>query len=215
MTTSSATVADAVPAALAPLQRARRLLGVVLVARAALGGLAVALAILAAARIASLAGVATPAWNVALAVAAGTCVAIAMRARDGRLTDRRVALWAEERTPGVDYALVTAADPRHAGLVPALAPAIARIPWSALVGTAARRALLPVAALCTVTVVALLAVPAASRALTGARVDGSTTAAADRASGAPAGTGTATTPGIESSSSATPKIQMSAWRARA
>ena len=48
-----------------------------------------------------------------------------------------MALWVEERVPGLDYALVTAADARFATTAPLLAPHLRDIPWDRLARSAA------------------------------------------------------------------------------
>lgn len=91
-----------------------------------------------------------------------------------RLTTARVALWVEEQVPGLDYALVTAADPR-AGAAERLAPRLGRVPWQELVRTASRRRLLgpAVAAIAALGVAFLL--PASERAVHAARASDATT----------------------------------------
>lgn len=55
----------------------------------------------------------------------------------------RIALWLEERLPGLQYALVTSLEPRFAGLTPALEAQISGIALDPPTWRAVRRALLP------------------------------------------------------------------------
>ncbi|HEX5581347.1 MAG TPA: hypothetical protein VFX39_07215 [Gemmatimonadaceae bacterium] len=124
----------------------RRALSLALGARAALTGVAtgvlvfVAFALVEWMRPGAL-GAMSRAAPLVIAVAAAVLAAAYVRMRAGRLTERRVALWVEERVPGLDFALVTAADPRHRALVPSLAPRLSGVPWGALGRRAAARAL--------------------------------------------------------------------------
>lgn len=171
------------------LARTRRTLGALLAGRALLAGAAAAVALLAVLRLLAWLDVA-PSLAAsgaarAAAVVVGALVTAILLRRTGRLTAERVALWVEERVPGLDYALVTAAEPRHAALVPRLAPRLARVPWPALRRSAARRALLAPAAALVVAGAAWLLVPRAVAAdLTAA--DGAASGAA-RATGAGSG----------------------------
>ena len=137
-------------APLAPLARLRRTLVALLLGRALLAGAATALVVLAVARMLARLGVVVPSFPddggvLAVALLAGLAVAAALALRARRLGTERVALWVEERVPGLEYALVTAAEPRHAPLVPQLAPRLAGVPWARLGSGAAARALGPAA----------------------------------------------------------------------
>ncbi len=88
------------------LLRLQRTLSITMAARALLVGVAIALTLLAIIRVLGL-----PAWSVALSVLAGGGIAVAMLLRmRGVRSLSRVALWAEELTPSLRYALVTVAD---------------------------------------------------------------------------------------------------------
>jgi hypothetical protein len=104
----------------------RRLVGTVIVA-ALLWGAAAALLVFAIATLAERWGYA-PSSQVrdlaASVLGAGAAVFVLWRARFAT-SRRRVALWMEERTPGLEYALVTASDPTVVGDVSALDRAIA------------------------------------------------------------------------------------------
>lgn len=156
--------------ALTALQRTRRTLGALLLARAALVGAAAGVLVLATARVAAMLGLwsgarASDGSVVAVAVTVGLLVALALVVRDGRMSTTRAALWVEERVPQLDFALVTAAEPRYAALTPALAPRLGSIPWGTLLRGAAVRALLPPAIALGAALVALLA---ASQPIAGA-----------------------------------------------
>ncbi|HEX3159019.1 MAG TPA: hypothetical protein VHQ45_10910 [Gemmatimonadaceae bacterium] len=112
------------------------------------------------------------------AVAAG---AVAYWRGGAAASPTRAALWVEEQVPGLDYALVTAADPRFAATAPFLAPRLRDIPWERLSRAAAVRALAPP-----------LVVLLAASALLLVTPRGHTAAPAARAPGA--GGSTATTP---------------------
>ncbi|HEU4630688.1 MAG TPA: hypothetical protein VFS08_13135 [Gemmatimonadaceae bacterium] len=159
--------------ALAALHRTRRALGALLLARALVAGAAAVVLVLAVARVLASLGAleAARVRGAALPVAAGVVgllVALVLVVRDGRITTTRAALWVEERVPTLAFALVTAAEPRHATLVPALAPRLGGIPWGALLRGAAVRALLPPAVALGAALVALLAAPPLDMAAGGA-----------------------------------------------
>src|SRR5690606_3677762 len=104
----------------------------------------------------------------AISIVAGVLVlALSLRRALPRLTRERVALWVEEHIP-LDFALVTAADPR-AGSIERLIPRLTAIPWSSLVQGAARRRLALPAALALVAVAATLLLPVAEGALNATR----------------------------------------------
>jgi hypothetical protein len=100
----------------------RRTLVAAIAARAALAGVAVALALLVGVRIAGVGAAGTGA-----SIAAGFAVAILMLAPLRRARSlQRVALWVEERHPGLRYAVVTIADGTTS---PALEAQALALPW--------------------------------------------------------------------------------------
>lgn len=78
-------------------------------------------------------------------VAAALAVAVAVVWRSRTVaSSESVALWIEEQVPRLQYALVTAADPRHARARPALEPLVRDVSWGGALATRAlRRLLLP------------------------------------------------------------------------
>ena len=128
--------------ALARLAAARRALRSAMIARALLWGASVALAVLAVGALAEPRVGGVPGVWRWLALGAGLAVAAALAARDlRRATLPAVALWVEERVPGLDYALVTLAESPGDGGLAALEARAARVLWAPAVGRAASRAL--------------------------------------------------------------------------
>ena len=131
-------------AAVSVVDRLRRVLSTLLLARALLVGALVALVVLLGARLALMAG--APASSVVIsgaswmAAMAGLLAAVALRWRDGRVDRTRAALWAEERSPR-DFVLVTAAEPQSATVRNILESMLGRGP-EIVVASAVRRALM-------------------------------------------------------------------------
>jgi hypothetical protein len=131
------------------VQRTQRLLGAGIIAAAVAWGAAVSLALLAVVAFASsilqrpeLIG--QPSFTLAGALGVVTAVALLWRGR--RITSvSRVALWIEERLPGLHYALVTALERPQSAEVSALEKAIAGADVSGVTNVAVRRSVLPAA----------------------------------------------------------------------
>jgi hypothetical protein len=84
--------------------------------------------------------------SLALAIALGIVIAIVLLWRGRRVASAsRVALWIEERLPGLHYALVTAVEPPLSADVSALENAVARADVSGVTSVALRRRVLPAA----------------------------------------------------------------------
>ena len=152
-------------AARAVVDRVRRFLSVLLLARAVIVGGLVAVTVLLGARLALIAGAYASAVPISgapwLALVAGLLAAIALRWRDGRVDDVRAALWAEERSPR-DFLLVTAAEPQSAAVRGILESMLGPGPEE-LVVPAARRALALPFALLVLLGAVLLLLPSASQ----------------------------------------------------
>ena len=146
----------------ARLLRVRRSLAVVLTLRAALTGVAVAMGLLAIVRV-----VALPTWAVALPVLGGVGAAALMATRLRALRSlSRVALWVEERSPSLRYALVTVADGAHSPMLEAQALGT---PWWTDAHRDIMRSLIMPAVAATVIVALSLWLPRVNRAATGER----------------------------------------------
>lgn len=154
---------------LAPLERARRTLRNVELGRAILIGIAVATAALAVmelavplmARISAAAAPPSGMTATLIALLLGIAASVFLLWRTvPRVTTESVALWVEEKHP-LDYALVTAADPRAAA-AERMAPRLAGIPWNDLLRQAARRRLSRPAALAGFALAAALLAPLAA-----------------------------------------------------
>ena len=127
--------------ALATLRATRRALRATIVVRALLWGAAAALLVFGAMVFAGRWSAVAPATARAATVGAGVVVALALAVRAvRRATLPAVALWVEERVPGLDYALVTLAE-AGAGPRAALEAHAARVRWTPAVRRAAARAL--------------------------------------------------------------------------
>ena len=127
--------------ALATLRATRRALRATIVVRALLWGAAAALLVFGAMAFAGRWSAVAPAAARAAAAGAGVVVALALAVRAvRRATLPAVALWVEERVPGLDYALVTLAE-AGAGPRAALEAHAARVRWTPAVRRAAARAL--------------------------------------------------------------------------
>jgi hypothetical protein len=131
------------------VQRTQRLLSAGVVTAAVAWGAAVSLALLATAAFASsilqrpaLIGQA----SFTLAIGLGFITAVAILWRGRRVaSESRVALWIEEKLPGLHYALVTAVEPVPLADATALEDAIARLDVSGVTNLALRRSVLPAA----------------------------------------------------------------------
>ncbi|HEX6250891.1 MAG TPA: hypothetical protein VFZ56_05610 [Gemmatimonadaceae bacterium] len=163
--------------------RARTLLAMIAAVAALSYGAAAAAMMLAAARF----GILPPDVRIA-ALVAGVVVAAAVAWRWRWVSSRqRVALWLEERIPELQYALVTAIEPRFAELGPALEAQMHAAPMDVPVWRAARRALLP----------ATLAVALGASAVAASSTPGVVAALRDRGAGpAAAGSGAAPLEGV-------------------
>lgn len=169
MTGSSAIERDttrAESAVLAPLGRARRTLRNVELGRAILIGIAVAALVFIVTELSTLlmgrvsATAESPSGLMAMltALLLGIAATVFLLWRTiRRVTTESVALWVEEKHP-LDYALVTAADPRT-GAADRMAPRLASIPWNDLLRQAARRRLVRPAALAGAALVAAVLTP--------------------------------------------------------
>jgi hypothetical protein len=140
------------------VRRTRRALAAAIAIRAALwatcGALVVGAVGVLLARRAS--GSITAVWSIAALVFIAVLLWLVAPWR--RLTVPRVALWIEERVPGLQYALVTAVDPAgsDARLAPALDEQVARVSWRAETRSAIARALVRPAAAVVAAAVALV-----------------------------------------------------------
>src|SRR5687768_1975454 len=140
--------------------RTRRALGAAIATRAVLWAAAAAFVVAAVATLAVRVGGASDALAWGLAAVAGLTVLTAAVMPARRLTVPDVALWIEERTPALNYALVTAVDPAHAEspLSGELARQIARVSWQEETMRAIGRALVrPAAATIVATLVFIVA----------------------------------------------------------
>ena len=140
----------------ARLLQLRRSLVLVLSARALLAGIAVTMSLYAIVLVAGL-----PSWSIALAVFAGAGASVLLASRLRALRPlTRVALWVEERTPTLRYALVTIADGAQS---PSLEAQALGTPWWSDATRAMERSLVvPVLVAAFMSGVALW-VPAATR----------------------------------------------------
>jgi len=124
--------------------RTRRVLAIAVAVRALLWATTTALGTAALAALAShrLSGVTPAAGRVAAATAAIAVLAVLLEPWR-RLSVSRVALWIEERVPDLEYALVSAVDPRYATGAAAsrLERAIDRATWDAITRRAVSRAM--------------------------------------------------------------------------
>ncbi len=135
--------------AYARLLRLRRWMAFALTARALMIGVTLALGLLLVVRALGL-----PAWSISIACVAGvTAAAVVLRRLRDLMSLSRVALWAEERTPALRYALVTVADGAPS---PALDAQALGVPWWGDARTRLWRALIaPAIAVMVVTVFSL------------------------------------------------------------
>jgi len=131
------------------VQRTQRLLGAGVITAAVAWGGAVSLAVLAVVAFASsilqrpaLTG--QPSFTLAIALGIATAVVLLWRGRRVASVSR-VALWIEERLPGLHYALVTALEPPKSAELSALERAIAGADVSGVTNLAVRRSVLPAA----------------------------------------------------------------------
>ena len=148
------------------VQRTQRLLGAGVVAAGLAWGAAVSLALLALVAFTS-SILQRPALlgpiSFAIAIALGLVTALVHLWRGRRVTSAsRVALWIEERLPGLHYALVTALEPPESAEVPALEKAIAGADVSGITNVAVRRSVLPAAAALVVAALLLYVSPASA-----------------------------------------------------
>ena len=158
----------------ARLLQLRRSLAVVLSIRALLAGIAMAMSLFAVVRVFGL-----PSWSIALVVLLGLGASALLAAKLRALRSlSRVALWVEERTPSLRYALVTIADGVQS---PTLEEQALGTPW----WTEAQRAMLRsliVPALAAASIVLLaLWLPAVRGGAGGERTTGASKSAADAA----------------------------------
>lgn len=147
---------------------------------AGLGVLAAFGALAAAAQLPSRIGAAVP-WLAVLASLA-TLAILAWRSR-AVASLQRVALWIEERVPGLEYALVTAVDPRYAGTLGDRLD-LPAIPAEQLLRRAVRRGVLPPLVALGVFALALAILPSATAS--SMRPGGAASAALGDATGRPA-----------------------------
>ncbi|MEP6509221.1 MAG: hypothetical protein ABJC63_13435, partial [Gemmatimonadales bacterium] len=86
----------------------------------------------------------TPEWVTIVAVASGLLVAGTLMWRARHLVSfAKVALWIEERIPGLHYALVTAIQPERSAFAEGIESAVAREDIAGVTGRAFRRLILP------------------------------------------------------------------------
>lgn len=100
---------------------------------------------------------------VAVLAGAGIAVAVAVRTR-WPVEDWRVALWVEERVPGLRFTLVSVADPACASRWPELERALPPIPWGSLRRASAWRVLRVPAAMLLASAIGVRLVPIARTA---------------------------------------------------
>ena len=148
------------------VQRTQRLLSAGVITSAVAWGAAVSLALLAVVAFASsilqrptLIG--RPSFAVAITLGIATAAVLLWRGR--RVTSMsRVALWIEERLPGLHYALVTALEPPESAEMPALERTIAGADVSGITNVAVRRSVLPAAGALLVAALLLYISPASA-----------------------------------------------------
>jgi hypothetical protein len=148
------------------VQRTQRLLSAGVIAAAIGWGAAVSLALLA---VVSFAGslsrrptlVGPISFSLAIGLGVATAVVIIWRGR-GVASASRVALWIEEKLPGLHYALVTAVDPPVSADVSALENAVGRANVAEVTNLAIRRSVLPAAGAVFVAALLLYVSPASA-----------------------------------------------------